>query len=216
MNQQKPLIIVGASGFGLEVLLLAQRAGVPVKGFLDDAFTAGGTTVVGLPLLGKVEEWIHHADGQFVVAVGNPRIRQKLVTRMVALGQVPFATLVDPAAVAEPAHVTLGAGSIVCAGAVLTTQITLGQHAIVNINATIGHETILGDFVTVAPLAAISGRVVLHDLVEVGTGAAIRQGVTMGTGSMLGMGGVLTKDADPHAILVGNPAKVLRYQPETA
>ena len=59
-------------------------------------------------------------------------------------------------------------------------------------------------------MAAISGNVTLHDLVEVGTGAVIRQGLTLEGGSMLGMGGVLTKNIPEKFIFAGNPAKKLK------
>jgi len=207
------LIIIGASGFGLEAHFLAERLGRPIKGFLDDNDDLAGTTVLGAPVLGKIDSWTAYSDCEFVVAIGNPRIRRKVVVQMCALGQPAFATLVDPAAVLMPRLVTVGSGTIICAGAMFTTQITLGTHCIVNLNATVGHETTLGDFVTIAPLAAISGRVTLSDLVEVGTSACVRQGVAMGSGAMLGMGGVLTKDADENTLLIGNPARVLRQLP---
>ncbi|MYM82953.1 acetyltransferase [Duganella sp. FT50W] len=207
------LIIIGASGFGLEVHFLAERLGRRVKGFLDDNANLAGATVLGAPVLGKIESWTAHPECEFVVAIGNPRIRRKVVAQMGALGTPAFATLIDPAALLDQRLVALGQGSIICAGAMFTTQITLGQHCIVNLNATIGHEATLGDFVTIAPLAAISGCVRLADLVEVGTSACVRQGVTMGPGSMLGMGGVLTKDAEANTLLIGNPARMLRQLP---
>jgi sugar O-acyltransferase (sialic acid O-acetyltransferase NeuD family) len=211
MSKSKPLIIVGVSGFGLEVHFLAERLGKNIKGFLDDNKDVMGTTVLGVPVLGVVETWQAHRDCEFVVAIGSPRIRRIVVTKMQQAGTPDFATLIDPCAVVRLERVKLGKGSIVCAGAVFTTQIKVGEHGIVNINATIGHETTMGDFVTISPLAAVSGRVTLNSLVEVGTGACVRQGVTMASGSMLGMGAVLTKDADANAVLVGNPATVLRY-----
>ena len=99
---------------------------------------------------------------------------------------------------------------MITAGCVLTTDIAIGRHAITNLNVTVAHNCRFGDFVTIAPLAAISGNVHLDDLVEVGTGAAIRQGLTMARGSVLGMGGVLTKSTEPNGVYVGNPAKLLK------
>ncbi len=59
------------------------------------------------------------------------------------------------------AEVTVGAGSVLCAGARITTNIVLGRHVHVNLNATIGHDTVVGDYVSLNPLASISGDCVL-------------------------------------------------------
>jgi len=54
---------------------------------------------------------------------------------------------------------------------------------------------------------------------DVGTGAILLPGVTVGRGSIVGAGAVVTKDVPPFAIVAGTPAKFLRwrdgYQPKT-
>ncbi|WP_426642547.1 hypothetical protein [Paenibacillus illinoisensis] len=44
----------------------------------------------------------------------------------------------------------------------------------------------------------------------VGSGAIIVPGVTIGKGSVIGAGSVVTKDIPANVIAVGNPCKVLR------
>ncbi|WP_205505166.1 CatB-related O-acetyltransferase [Pseudomonas viridiflava] len=48
--------------------------------------------------------------------------------------------------------------------------------------------------------------------VWIGAHAIILPGVTIGDGSIIGAGSVLTKDAPPYSIWVGNPARLLRYR----
>lgn len=48
-----------------------------------------------------------------------------------------------------------------------------------------------------------------HD-VWIGQYAQIKQGVTIGTGAVIGMGSIVTKDIDPYSIVAGNPAKLIR------
>lgn len=40
----------------------------------------------------------------------------------------------------------------------------------------------------------------------------ILKGVTIGRGSVVGAGAVVTKDVPPYAIVGGNPAKVIRFR----
>jgi acetyltransferase-like isoleucine patch superfamily enzyme len=46
----------------------------------------------------------------------------------------------------------------------------------------------------------------------IGSNATIMCGVTIGEGALVGAGAVVTKDVDPHTIVVGNPAKFLRMR----
>ncbi|SJZ70099.1 DapH/DapD/GlmU-related protein [Anaerorhabdus furcosa] len=46
----------------------------------------------------------------------------------------------------------------------------------------------------------------------IGHGAIIKPGITLGNGCVVGSGAVVTKDVEPYAIVVGNPARVLKYR----
>lgn len=55
-------------------------------------------------------------------------------------------------------------------------------------------------------------RVVIGPDVWIGHGAIIMPGVRVGAGAAIGSGAVVTKDVPPYAIVVGVPARVLRYR----
>ena len=207
---EKPIVIVGACGFGKEVAWLAKECGRVVSGFLDDDADLHGSEIFGLPVLGGIDTVSNYKESDFIVAIGSPAVRSKLVGRVVTqLPSVNWASLVHPSVSLDPS-VKVGAGSLITAGCVLTVDIVIGEHCIVNINSTVGHDCVFSDFVTVAPLVAVSGNVTLRSCVEVGTGASIRQGVTIEEGAMLGMGAVLTKNQPANSVFVGSPAKELR------
>jgi acetyltransferase-like isoleucine patch superfamily enzyme len=48
--------------------------------------------------------------------------------------------------------------------------------------------------------------------VWVGANAVVLKGVNVGDGAIVGAASVVTKDVPPYAIVVGNPARVLRYR----
>lgn len=54
------------------------------------------------------------------------------------------------------------------------------------------------------------GKVTVQDNVWVGLGAMILAGVTVGEGAVIAAGAVVTRDVEPHAIVAGNPARVVK------
>ena len=207
----KDLIIVGASGFGLEVCWLASKLNYNVVGYLDDSYdVVNNNNHYGKPILGKIDDWFYFEKSNFVIAVGSPRTRKKIFEKMTYNNLCPrFETLIDPTAQIGD-NIKVGDGSIICACVIITTEVVIGKQCIINLNTTIGHECKLGDFVTIAPGVSVSGRVNIGNLVEIGTGAAIRQGLCVDDGSMLGMGGILTKNIPQNSLFYGNPAKFVR------
>lgn len=201
----KELIIIGASGFGKEVLWLARRIGLTVRGFLDDTPEKQGEDILGIPVIGKVSDYGNYLDCSFVVAVGSTSGRRSIVGK---LDNVEYATLIDPTAIIEGNIV--GAGSIVCAGVVATVDVEIGEHTIVNLNTTLGHEVKVGNFVTIAPNCSISGNINIEDDVHIGTGATLVEKIALRRGSVLGMGSVLSKDLEANKFAVGNPARVIK------
>jgi len=53
-------------------------------------------------------------------------------------------------------------------------------------------------------------RTLVQRRAAIGTGAIILPGVTIGEGALIGAGAVVTKDVPAGALVVGNPAKVVR------
>ncbi len=54
-------------------------------------------------------------------------------------------------------------------------------------------------------------RTVVEKGASIGGGAVILPGIRIGQGAMVGAGAVVTRDVPPHAIVVGNPARITGY-----
>ncbi len=207
------LVIVGTGGQAREAHAIVEALGHSwtVLGFLDDA-AAIGTRVHDLPVLGGVD-WLRDQPGMAVcVGVGLTWSRKALVDRASRFDGMTFPTLIHPTASVGP-RVELGQGTLVCPGAVLTTDIGVGEHVLLNFGCTVGHDTVIEGFVTVAPGAHISGAVHIGEGADVGTGASVVQGRSVGAWSLTGAGAAVIEDVPANATVVGVPARVTRQRP---
>jgi acetyltransferase-like isoleucine patch superfamily enzyme len=57
-------------------------------------------------------------------------------------------------------------------------------------------------------------RTVVRKGASIGSGSTILSRLTIGQNAIIGAGSVVTRDVPDHAVVVGNPAKVLRYLKE--
>jgi sugar O-acyltransferase (sialic acid O-acetyltransferase NeuD family) len=209
------VVILGAGGFARETYWMflednAEKKKWNVVGFVDDNPKLHGTALCDIPVLGGFDWLEQHVSRNFQVicGVGNPRSRRAIAARASALG-FDFCTVVHPN-VRMSRWVELGAGAIVTAGSILTTQIKIGPHTIVNLDTTIGHDTIVGAYCNINPGCHISGCVKLGDGVEFGTGAVIIQGKSVGDWSIIGAGAVVAKDIPSHVTAFGVPCCVIK------
>src|SRR5665648_16594 len=210
----KRVVIVGAGGFGREVLWLMrdcnasalEKTGQPlyqIVGFVDA--NEKGKQLCDVPILGSYDWFLTNRDAYAVCAIGNPRTRQTVIRQLTNMG-VEYFSIIHPS-VRMSQYVEIGEGSIVCAGAILTTQIKVGNHVHINLNCTIGHDVIIGNFSTIAPGANVSGNVVVDQGCDVGTNSSIIQGLKVGMGATIGAGTVVNKDVDENTLVVGVPAR---------
>lgn len=208
----KDIYIVGAGGFGREVLWLIQRINNAnfewnIKGFIDDNKSIQNTIIDEYPVVGTIDD-LENINGYAVIAIGNSSIKKNIVERIKSISNVKFATLIDPSAIISN-RVNIGEGCIICAGNTITVDITIGNHVILNLDCTVGHDAIINDFVTVYPSVNISGNVVIGECTEVGTGSKIIQGKEISGNIIIGAGATVVKNLYDGGTYIGSPATKL-------
>jgi sugar O-acyltransferase (sialic acid O-acetyltransferase NeuD family) len=218
MQTATKLVILGAGGFAREVLWLVREIrrdprlfqAVPEPiGFIDAS--PGESPVLGLPVLGDDTWAFGHLDPgrvSFVCAIGDNRQREKVCNGYTERGYHAI-NLIHPS-VRFSDEVDMGEGCILCAGAVLTTQVKLGSHIVVNLNSTVGHDVSIGDFATLHPGCHVNGNVSIGRSAEIGSGAVILPGNKVGHNTLIGAGSVVTEDMPDGMVCMGMPCKPVR------
>ncbi|MCC7053594.1 MAG: acetyltransferase [Gemmatimonadaceae bacterium] len=200
------LIIVGAGGFGREVLQYVRDRGVDeVVGFVDDR-AESVLAAPGLPpWLGSLETHVLDAAAQYVIGIGKPSVRAAIASRLEAAGAV-FGSVVHPTAYVPPTA-TLGRGCVVAPGAHVGPYAVLGDHAVLNVLASVGHDACIGRATVFSPYAVINGAAQLGDEVFLGTHATVLAGVRVGTGAQVSAGAVVYREVEAYALAQGDPAR---------
>ena len=211
----KKIAIIGAGGFGREVkMLIDQINTVSPKytfiGYYDDG-KEKGMLINGFPVLGKVSDLNTVSEEISVaLALGNPIYKKNVVT-LIENQNITFETLIHPNVLIGNDEVSIGKGTVICAGNIITCNISIKDYVTLNLACTIGHDTILENFVSLMPGVNVSGEVVLEEAVYVGTGAKIINQVSVGKNTTIGAGAVVSKSIPENCTAVGIPAKPIKF-----
>jgi sugar O-acyltransferase (sialic acid O-acetyltransferase NeuD family) len=214
------LLIFGAGGSGREIAVWAERAswgGRPfrVLGLISDP--EAGTVIGGRQVLALDEAASSHPSAYVVVAVGDPRLRSRLLRQALETGLRASPPLVHPGVWAEldSNTVKLGEGVVICPGSIVTTNVEIGEHVQINVACTVMHDCRIGAFSTLSPAVHLSGNGALGERVFVGTGAVTIQGrpgdpLEVGRDAVIGAGAVVIRNVAPGATVAGVPAREIR------
>lgn len=217
MNREKneliKIVIVGAGSFGKEVLWTLNDCNEKTKkyeilGFIDDNTSMHGKFVDEIPVIGGFDWFSTESatDVKCVVAIGDPKIRQK-IANILEMKKVVFTSVIHPSVIYSK-FVNVGTDVIIQAGSIITTDVTIGNHTHINLDCTIGHDCIIGDFVTLSPGVHVSGKNIIEAGTFIGTGAVTNEKLRIGKGSVIGAGTVLIENVPEFSLYVGVPGKM--------
>lgn len=217
----KKVLIYGAGHVGVMVAyILSYHEDFEVVGFVDDAPDQVGQVYDGIRVLGDAailprlqEEDVTGA----VVTIGNNVVRARIAAQLREAG-FELVNAIHPSANISK-KVKLGEGNIIGANVTLYVNAEIGDNVFMGPSVTVSHDTVVGDNVLLSVGSVIGARVDIEDYAFVGSGATVMPPgwgrgarLRLGMNSLVGVGAVVIDDVPDNAVVVGVPAKVLRYQ----
>ena len=206
----KRLLIVGAGGFGREVLRWASD--VPstcrdweIGGFLDSNPAALEGYPCNLSVLGDPLRFDLAEHDVVTCAIGAP-VQRLTVCRELRRRGAAFQAVIHPSALVGP-DCRFGEGCILCPGVVVTTNVVLGEFVCLNVGTCVGHDVVVGDGCTLSPHCDLGGHSKLGEGVFLGTHAVVLPSAVVGDYAVIGAGSVVLRKARSRSTVVGVPAR---------
>ena len=206
------IVLVAAGGLARETLAAVRLQDPSLSVVvLDDDPSRHGTSLGDAEVVGSVEDVKRYDGHGIVVCAGKGVVRRRLVDRLTGLGVRAdrYVPVVHPG-VGVPPSCTVGGGSILLAGVVLTCDVTLGRHVVAMPHVVLTHDDLVDDFATLAAGVVLGGGVRVGEAAFVGMNAIVRENLTVGAGATLGMGAALLADLPAGETWAGIPATPLR------
>lgn len=193
----RKVIIIGASGHGKVIADIIKANNDEVVGFLDDD-TKKET-------LGKITDYIKYIDYEFVIAIGNSQIRERLAKEL----KCKWYTAIHPTAVVSPS-IKIGEGTVIMPEAVINADAIIGKHCIINTRAVAEHDNIIGDYSHISVGAKLGGTTNIGKSCWIGIGATVSNNITICDNVIIGAGAVVVDNITEPGTYVGVPAKKIK------
>lgn len=211
---RKKLLILGAGGNSVGIVdaieAAAPHSGFTIAGFLDDLTENRGRTILGYPVLARVDEAGRFGDCMLVNGISSVdsfRKREGIIARA-GVSPERFATVIHPGAVVS-VRAQVGRGCVVLANSVICPEAVLEDHVLILQGSTVNHHTRVGAHATLSAGVTLLGYVDIGRSGFIGGGSSVAPYVKIGERALVGMGSVVLRDVLPGRVAAGNPAREL-------
>lgn len=206
----KRCLIVGAGGFGREVLNWATHVHQDeweIAGFLDANPHALEGKNYTWPILGDPATWKPAADELFIAGIGDPKARLRACLDLKARG-AQFLTVIHPSVIMA-SHVEIGEGCVIAPNVVISADARVERFVAINIAASIGHDAITREGTTVSCHSDVMGAVSVGRCCFIGSHACILPRKKVGDYAIVGAGSAVVRNVPARTTVMGVPAQIL-------
>lgn len=213
-DSRRSVLIVGAGGFGREVLSYIEDDNplFRVKGFLDGRANAlDATPREGVPIIGDPLTYVPEPGEAFMAALGDPQQRFKYTAALRDVHQVDFATVVHPRARINR-HARLRHGCIIAPHVGVSVDVQIGEFTHIQEYTVVGHDAQIGNWCQINSHCTIAGGARIGNFVTIHPNCVITSRAVIGDGVTVAPGSVVIGRIPAGITVLGNPARRFAFR----
>jgi len=209
---KKELYIFGAGAAGKAVANIVQQNLLEYNfcGFWDDNVAFKGQVLYSKKVVIDYKQLVNKNNIFLISSIGTCPLRENVYQYLNEIGFNKYVNIVHPNVILND-KISIGEGCVIYQGVMLDPDISIKDNVMINKGVSIGHDVIINSHCILSPNSSIGGNVKLGKSVFVGMNACIKQGVSIGENATVGMGAVVLEDIPDNAVVVGNPARIIKY-----
>ncbi len=214
----KDIVIYGSGGMALEVVQLIEDMNEieptwNILGYIDDFRgdqKENNPIINGYKILGT-NKIVKDFDQSvyWVIAVSSPKARREIHDSLEEYN-LKYATLIHPTAKVSK-NVTVGEGTIVSFGCILSVNVVLGSQVYLNMRTIIGHDSIIMDYSTCLINCIVAGNVLINEGVLLGSNCVIKEKNTVGRNAKISMGSAVFFQVEDDVVVMNSPPKSMKF-----
>jgi sugar O-acyltransferase (sialic acid O-acetyltransferase NeuD family) len=139
-----------------------------------------------------VKNYFSSVSKDFIVGIGNPRIREKLTLKMRKLGGNSTNVISSESAIFQ--FNDYSTATIIEPFVGISHALNLGEGCAIHIHASIGHAAKIGKYVNIGPGATIIGPIEIGDYSYIGAKSLVLPNIKIGKQVVIAAGVTVNKD----------------------
>lgn len=209
------MIILGAKGFAFEVaeIVLENQLDATIC-FFDDINQYEQKSILNkYRLIQSLDELVNELNSKeatYTFGFGHPKRRYEMYQKLFST-KGKFTSTISASSKISKIETTIAEGCNILSGAIISNQVSIEKGCIIYFNAIITHGCQIGEFVEISPAAVLLGNCQIGAYTHIGAGAKILPHVVIGKNVVVGAGAVVCNDVPDNTVVVGVPAKFLKF-----
>lgn len=190
------MLIIGTGGLAIEIfaMIIEYKLSESVT-FYDENTNAPSILYNKYKVIkeeSEVKQFLKSDSPEFIVGIGNPRIREKLTNKLKNYGGKNSKIISKDSAIFQ--FNNYPEGTIIQPFVGISHGLQLGEGCAIHTHACIGHAAIIGKYVNIGPAVNIIGPTEIGDYSYIGAKSLIMPNLKIGKQVIVSAGAIVNKD----------------------
>jgi sugar O-acyltransferase (sialic acid O-acetyltransferase NeuD family) len=210
----KSLVIIGARGFGREIVDFSKQClgfgtDFIIKGFLDDDKNVLDGFENYPPILSSVEDYQLEESDVFITALGSIKWTE-FYSNIIIDKRGEFINLIHKNAVLGQ-NVKLGKGIIIGTGSLISTDVKIADFTQIMSYCVIGHDVKIGMYCRLGDYVFLGGYTIINHFTFLAVRSTVLANIKIGKNVTVGAASVVIRNIRDNISVFGNPAKKIDF-----